>query len=73
MPAEPTHDQHSERHESDAGADRARRVALERVRADVAGAGDAVYDWDMVADRIVWSENAADIVEFPQGAAPPTP
>ena len=73
MPVEPTHDERSERGGSGADADRTRRISLERVRGDVAGAGDAVYDWDMIADRIVWSENAAVIIRFPQGAAPSTP
>jgi hypothetical protein len=73
MLVEPTHDERSERGGSGADADRTRRISLERVRGDVAGAGDAVYDWDMIADRIVWSENAAVIIKFPQGAAPSTP
>jgi hypothetical protein len=73
MPVEPTHDERSERGGSGADADRGRRISLERVRGDVARAGDAGYDWDMIADRIVWSENAAVMVKFAYGGAPSTP
>ena len=39
----------------------ARSAELERLRLALSASGDAVYDWDMVGDHIVWSNGATTL------------
>ncbi len=46
--------------ENGRGSD-ARGAELERLRLALSASGDAVYDWDMVGDEIVWSDGALEL------------
>ncbi len=51
-----------------------RSAELERLRLALSASGDAVYDWDMVDDKIVWSDGATALFGLPDiaGIADPS-